>query len=141
MKDPEKKKWSGESRKLLNCPMKFIIQICISSLAVMISTYLLPGVSIENDNFLTAVIVAAVLAFLNALLKPVMVFLTIPVTVFTLGLFLIVINAVIILLADKLVDGFHVSGFWSALFFSLVLSLVTSIFESIQRKDRRENKA
>ncbi len=118
--------------------MKFIIQLCISSLAVMVSAYILPGVSIENDNFLTAVIVAAVLAFLNTVLKPVMVFLTIPVTVYTLGLFLIVINALIILLADKLVDGFHVNGFWSALFFSLVLSLITSIFESIQRKDRSE---
>ncbi|MCC7302961.1 MAG: phage holin family protein [Bacteroidia bacterium] len=117
--------------------MKFIIKLCISSLAVMLTAYLLPGVEIANDNFLTAVIVAAVLAFLNSILKPVMVLLTIPVTVFTLGLFLVVINAVIILLADKLVDGFYVSGFWSALAFSLVLSLVTSVFESIRSQDQR----
>ena len=116
--------------------MKFIIQLCISSLAVMVSTYILPGVSIENDNFLTAVIVAAVLAFLNTVLKPIMIALTIPVTIFTLGLFLIVINAIIILLADKLVDGFHVNGFWSALLFSIVTSIITSILESVQRRDQ-----
>lgn len=119
--------------------MKFIIKLCISSLAVMVTAYLMPGVTIRDDSFLTAVIVAAVLAFLNSIVKPVMVILTIPVTVYTLGLFLVVINAVIILLASRIVDGFEVSGFWSALFFSLVLSLVTSVFEAVQNKDRQNS--
>lgn len=118
--------------------MKFIIQLIISTLAVLISSYLLPGVSIENNSFLTALVVASVLAFLNTVVKPIMVLFTIPVTIFTFGFFLLVINAFMILLAAKLVEGFHVDGFWSALFFSLILSLVTSILESIKRKDEGE---
>lgn len=118
--------------------MKFIIQLIISTLAVLISSYLLPGVSIENNSFLTALVVASVLAFLNTVVKPIMVLFTIPVTIFTFGFFLLVINAFMILLAAKLVEGFQVDGFWSALFFSLILSLVTSILESIKRKDEGE---
>jgi putative membrane protein len=118
--------------------MKFIIQLIISTLAVLISSYLLPGVSIENNSFLTALVVASVLAFLNTVVKPIMVLFTIPVTIFTFGFFLLVINAFMILLAAKLVEGFKVDGFWSALFFSLILSLVTSILESIKRKDEGE---
>lgn len=118
--------------------MKFIIQLIISTLAVLISSYLLPGVSIENNSFLTALVVAAVLAFLNTVVKPIMILFTIPVTIFTFGLFLLVINAFMILLAEKLVDGFHVDGFWWALLFSLILSLVTSILESVKKRDEED---
>lgn len=118
--------------------MRFILQLIISTLAVLITSYLLPGVKIEDNSFLTALVVAAVLAFLNAVLKPIMIILTIPVTIFTFGLFLLVINALIILLAGKLVDGFHVSGFWSALLFSLILSLITAILEGIKKRDENE---
>lgn len=118
--------------------MNFIIQLVISTLAVLISSYLLPGVSIEGNSFVTAVLVAAVLAFLNAVVKPIMIILTIPVTIFSFGLFLLVINALIILLASRLVDGFHVDGFWWALLFSFILSLVTSILESIKRRDEHQ---
>ena len=118
--------------------MKFIIQLIISTLAVLISSYLLPGVSIENNSFLTALVVAAVLAFLNTVVKPIMILFTIPVTIFTFGLFLLVINAFMILLAAKLVDGFHVDGFWWALLFSLILSLVTSILESVKKRDEED---
>jgi putative membrane protein len=100
---------------------------------------LLPGVSIEENSFLTALLVALVLAFLNAVVKPILIFFTIPITVVTLGLFLVVINAGIILLADKLVDGFHVKNFWWALLFSIILSIVSSIFEGIKRNDDRNN--
>ncbi|MBX7182866.1 MAG: phage holin family protein [Bacteroidia bacterium] len=105
--------------------MKFIIQIVLSALSVLVTGYLMPGVKI--DGLSTALVVAVVLALLNVFLKPVLVLLSFPVTFFTLGLFLLVINAIIILLASKLVDGFHVSGFWSALFFSIVLSIVNAI--------------
>src|SRR3954465_7061341 len=115
------------------------IKLIISTLAVLISSYLLPGVSIEGNNFFTAVIVAAVLAFLNAVVKPIMIVLTIPITIVTLGFFLIVINACMILLASKLVAGFHVDGFWWALLFSFILSIVTSILESLKQKDQRDN--
>ena len=111
--------------------MKFIIQLIISSLAVLISAYFLPGVEIVENNFITALIVASVLAFLNAVVKPIMIILTIPITFITLGFFLLVINALMILLAAKIVDDFRVEGFWWALLFSLILSIVTSLLESL----------
>ncbi len=119
--------------------MKFIVQLIISTLAVLISSYLLKGVEVQDSNFFTALIVAAVISFLNAVVKPIMIILTIPITFVTLGLFLLVINALIILLTDKLVDGFHVDGFWWALLFSLILSLVTSVLERIGKKDEPNN--
>jgi putative membrane protein len=79
------------------------------------------------DKFSTALIVAIVLGLLNFFVKPVLVLFTLPVTVFTLGLFLLVINAIIILLCDHFVDGFDVNGFWTALFFSIILSLSQSL--------------
>lgn len=114
--------------------MSFISRLIISTLAVLITSYLLPGVSIEGNSFFTALVVAAVLAFLNAILKPIMVILTIPITIVTFGFFLLVINAFMIMLASKLVDGFYVSGFWWALLFSLILSITTSILESFNSK-------
>lgn len=116
--------------------MKFLAQLIISALAVIITSLILPGVHINSP--LTGVIVAAVLAVLNAIIKPILVILTIPITVITLGLFLLVINAAIILLASYLVDGFNVQDFWTALFFSIILSLVTSIFNNLS-KDKRDN--
>ena len=116
--------------------MKFLAQLIISALAVIITSLILPGVHINSP--LTGVIVAAVLAVLNAIIKPILVILTIPITVITFGLFLLVINAAIILLASYLVDGFNVQDFWTALFFSIILSLVTSIFNNLS-KDKRDN--
>lgn len=115
--------------------MNFIIRIIISTLAVLLTSYLLPKTMVTVDGFVDALIVAVVLAFLNAVVKPVMVFLTIPATLFTFGLFLLVINAFIIIIADYFIDGFKVYGFWSALLFSVILSLVNSIFEGIRRRD------
>ncbi len=117
--------------------MKFIIQLIISTLAILITAYLLPGVEIVNGNFFTALIVAAVLSFLNVVIKPIMIVLTIPITVVTLGFFLLVINALMVMLASNIVEGFHVNGFWSALFFSLILSIVTSILESVKQRDEQ----
>ena len=116
--------------------MKFLAQLIISALAVIITSLILPGVHINSP--LTGVIVAAVLAVLNAIIKPILVILTIPITVITLGLFLLVINAAIILLASYLVDGFNVQDFCTALFFSIILSLVTSVFNNLS-KDKGNN--
>ena len=116
--------------------MKFIVQLIISTLAVLISSYFLKGVSIDNNSFFTALVVAAVLAFLNGVVKPIMIVLTIPITFLTLGLFLLVINALMILLAARLVEGFHVKNFWWALLFSLILSIVTSVLEGFNRRDQ-----
>ena len=117
--------------------MNLFIKIIISSLAVFLTAYLLPGVSV--DTYITAIWVAIVLALLNGFLKPLLVIFTIPVTVVTLGLFLLVINAAIILLADNFVDGFEVSGFWWALLFSLVLSVITSLMESLGGKSEKHH--
>jgi len=107
--------------------MNFLIKILVTGLAVLISSYILPGVHVEG--MLTAVIVAAVLALLNASIKPLLIILTIPITVFTLGLFLLVINALMIMLAGKIVPGFTVEGFWYALLFGIVLAFINGIFE------------
>jgi putative membrane protein len=109
--------------------MNFLIRLLVSALAAMLSAYLLPGVKI--DNFITALILALVLAILNLLVKPVLIILTLPVTVVTLGLFLLVINAIIILLAARLVSGFRVDGFWWALLFSIVMTIINSIMHGI----------
>jgi putative membrane protein len=104
----------------------FLIRLILSAVAVLICAYILPGA--EVDGFITAIVVAGVLAILNVLLKPILVILTIPITFVTLGLFLLVINTILILLVDWLVPGFTVEGFWWALVFSIVLSIVNSVF-------------
>jgi putative membrane protein len=109
--------------------MNFLIRLLVTALAAMLSAYLLPGVTIKD--FTTALILALVLAILNLLVKPILIILTLPATILTLGLFLLVINAIIILLASNLVKGFKVDGFWWALIFSLVLTVVSSIMHSI----------
>ena len=109
--------------------MNFILRLIVSALAVFIVAHLLPGVSIEN--YTTAILVALALAFLNAIVKPILTILTIPITVVTLGFFLLVINALIIIFASELVNGFHVNGFLSALLFSLVLSICTGILNML----------
>lgn len=114
--------------------MAYLTRIAISALSVFLCAYLLePNVSV--DSFWTALIVALVLSLLNAFVKPVLIILTIPITFVTLGLFLLVINAAMILLADGLIDGFNVNGFWWALLFSFLLSLVNGLF---QKENKRE---
>jgi putative membrane protein len=95
----------------------------------------LPGVTLEN--FWYALLVAAVLSLVNVLLKPLLVILTIPVTIVTFGLFLLVINAFIIMLVDYVVPGFEVRGFWWALAFSLILSIFNSMFSNFSKEDTR----
>jgi putative membrane protein len=112
--------------------MGFIIKVLISGLAVLLGAYLLPGVAVESIG--TALWVALVLAILNVLVKPVLVILTIPITIITLGLFLLVINAIIILMAEWLIGGFYVDGFLWALLFSLLLSALTWVVESVAKK-------
>jgi putative membrane protein len=105
--------------------MNLIMRIIVTSIVAFGLSYLLDG--IKFDTFWTAIIVAIVLAVLNAIIKPIFILLTLPITLITFGLFLFVINALIILLAEKLVPGFSVDGFWWALLFSLLLSLLTSL--------------
>jgi len=113
--------------------MKLIIRILLTAVVVFLIAKFLPGVSVAGYG--TAVIVALVLALLNLIVKPILVILTLPVTILTLGLFLLVINAIIILLADSFISGFGVDGFWIALIFSLLLSIFQSILYSILGSD------
>jgi putative membrane protein len=115
--------------------MNFVIRILVSTLAVLLTCYILPERMVSVNGFMTALLVAAALAFLNASVKPLLILFTIPVTIFSFGLFLLVINAAVVLIADHFIDGFRVGGFWSALLFSILLSLITSIFEGMRRKD------
>jgi putative membrane protein len=103
-----------------------IVRLLLYSVAVLITAYILPGVQVES--FLVAVLAAAVLALLNAFVKPALILITIPVTFFTLGLFLLVINALVILLASAIVPGFEVEGFIWALLFSIILSFFSILF-------------
>ena len=113
--------------------MGFIIRILLTGIVVVLLAELLPGVAVAS--YWTAVIVALILALLNFIVKPILVLFTLPITILTLGLFLLVINAIIILLADAFIDGFDVAGFWIALLFSLLLSLFQSILFSFMDKD------
>lgn len=108
----------------------FLIRLILSAVAVLICAYILPGADV--DGFITAIVVAGVLAILNVLLKPILVILTIPITIVTLGLFLLVINTVLVMLASWLVPGFTVDGFWWALVFSVVLSIINSVFGGLK---------
>ena len=115
--------------------MNLFVRLILSSVAVLVGAYILPGVQV--DGFFTAFVIAIVLSILNFLIKPILIVLTIPITIVTLGLFLLVINALIILMADSLVSGFYVEGFWWALLFSLVLSLVNSLFSDLSKSDQK----
>ncbi|EDM45699.1 hypothetical protein SCB49_07817 [unidentified eubacterium SCB49] len=113
--------------------MKTILRVLLTALAVVLLAKLLPGVTVEG--YISAIIVAIVIALLRFIVKPIFVILTLPITILTLGLFLLVINAIIILLADSFIDDFTVNGFWWALIFSLLLSFVQSILFSILEKE------
>lgn len=116
--------------------MKTIVKLVLTALAVIIIAKFLPGVSLD-DSLTTPLIVALVLAILNVLIKPLLIILTLPITILTLGLFLLVVNALIILLADKLIDGFGVSSIWTAIFFSILLSILQSVFHSLIGKESK----
>lgn len=109
--------------------MNFILRLLISGIIAYVLAKILSGVHISDIT--TAIIFALVLACLNAIVKPILVLLTLPITVVTLGLFLFVINALIILLADKLMDGIKVDGFWWALIFSVILSVFSSAVNAV----------
>ena len=113
---------------------RFFTKTVATALAVLIVAYLLKGVTV--DNSITALLVAFVLGLLNNFIKPILVLLTIPFTVFTLGLFLIVINVFIIYLVAEIVPGFHIKGWFTAFIFGLLVSFFTAIIESIIGKPK-----
>ncbi len=116
--------------------MKLIIRLLITTILVLIIANYMDGVMVAGIK--SSIIVAIVLALLNALVKPILIFFTFPITIFTLGLFLLAINAIIIMLCDKLVDGFNVDGFWTALIFSIILSISQSIMFKLTNEDSKK---
>lgn len=109
--------------------MNLILRIFVTAVLVMVIAYFMPGVRV--DSFMTSVIVAVVLGLLNIFIKPILVLFTLPVTILTFGLFLLVINAIIIMLCTEIVTGFEVSSFWIALLFSIILSILQSLMFSM----------
>lgn len=105
--------------------MNILTRILINTIAVLVVSYILPG--IEISSFFDGLVVAVVLAVLNMLVKPILVILTLPLTIVTLGIFLLILNGLIVMLAGALVNGFYVSGLFWAIIFSLLVSLVNTI--------------
>lgn len=110
--------------------MKTIIKLLFSAVAVVATAYVL-NPHVQVDNFGIAILVAAVLSLFHIFLKPVLVILTIPVTIITLGLFLWIINAALTLLAANFIGGFQVNGFWWAVIFSFILAVLVSFLHKL----------
>jgi putative membrane protein len=117
--------------------MNFLIKLTIAAIAVLATGYLLPGVEILD--FWIAAVIAALLALFNSSAKPLFRVLTVPVTIYSLGLFLLAINAVLLLFIDVIVDEFIIRGFGWTMVFSFILSTIVSFFENKTRlKSNRE---
>ncbi|MCD8416450.1 phage holin family protein [Tenacibaculum finnmarkense genomovar finnmarkense] len=114
--------------------MNTFLKILLTAVAVILLAEFLPGVVVIN--YTTAIIVAVVIALLNMFVRPILVVFTLPATLLTLGLFLFVINAIIILLAGNLIAGFAVNGFFTALLFSVLLSVFRSFLFSFLKEDK-----
>ncbi|HTY24323.1 MAG TPA: phage holin family protein [Desulfomonilaceae bacterium] len=107
-----------------------LIHWLVITIAILVAAHIIPGIRVDSVG--AALIGAAILGVLNVLVKPILVILTLPITLITLGLFLFVINALVFLLAGSLTAGFHVQSFWPALLGSLVVSVVSYIAHSVR---------
>ncbi len=115
--------------------MGFLIRIFVVAAVSFGLAHILNGIHVAD--FWTALVFAIVLALLNMFIRPILILLTLPVTFITLGLFLFVVNTLIVLLASKFVDGFSIDGFWWALLFSIILSIITSAIDKKEKEDKR----
>ena len=117
--------------------MNFLIRIFVIAAVSFGLAHLLKGIHVSD--FWTALVFAIVLALLNMFVKPILVLFTLPITFITLGLFLFVVNTIVVLIASKLVGGFSIDNFWWALLFSIILSIITSAIDKKEEKDRRSS--
>lgn len=108
-----------------------LVHWLVSAVAIIIAAYLIPGIDV---TFVGALVLAVVLALINVFIKPIITLLTLPINIVTLGLFSLVINALLVMLAGAIVPGFLVNGFWAAFFFSIVVSLITALFGGLGKK-------
>jgi putative membrane protein len=109
--------------------MSLLLRWLISAISLMLVTYLVPGIKVQG--FYSALIAALILGLINSLIKPILILLTLPVNILTLGLFILVINALLFWLAATMVKGFGVAGFWPAFWGALAMSVVSWILNSI----------
>ena len=117
--------------------MKFFVRILVLAITVFLISYLFPGL-IEVDNFVTALIVALVLAIINAFVRPVVLILTLPINLLTLGLFTFVINALMLMLTSAIVPDFRVQSFWTAMIASILISIVNAFISSGVSEEEEE---
>ncbi len=109
--------------------MRILLNWIISTFSIIIAAYLIPAVHIQDLR--SALLAALVLGIINAIIRPILILLTLPITILTLGLFTFVINALIILFTSSLIHGFQVHGFWWALLFSIILSIINTILHQL----------
>lgn len=109
--------------------MPILIHLILSTIAVYATAYILPGVKI--NDWVTALIVAIVLGLVNAFIRPILLVLTLPINVLTLGLFTLVIMGFLVLLVSAIVPGFHVDNFWWAVLFAIVLAIINAFLGSL----------
>jgi len=114
--------------------MNTVIKLLLTAVAVVVLAKFLPGVGV--DGYGAAIIVAIVLALLRLFVKPILVILTLPITILTLGLFLFIINAIIVWIASRLLDGFSVENLWYALLFSVLLSIFQSLLNGVLKEEK-----
>lgn len=114
--------------------MKLLTHLLVSTLAVLIAAYIIPGVAVAD--FWSALVLAVVLGVLNTVLRPILIFLTLPLTILTLGLFTLVINTLLIMLAGFLVPGFIVTSFTQAFLFGIVLFFINSFMFTFFREKK-----
>jgi putative membrane protein len=113
--------------------MKIIVHWFLHALAIIIAAYLLPGIVVKT--LFVALVLAVVLGLLNAIIRPLLLIITLPINILTLGLFTFVINAALVMLASEFVKGFYVYNFWWALVFSLLLSLINSFLHHFEKRE------
>lgn len=111
--------------------MSLLINWIVSALVILVGAYVVPGVHV--DGFVTALVAAVILGILNAIVKPILLVLTLPINILTLGLFTLVINAVVILLVTSFVPGFTVDGLGWAILYSIVISVISSFLLQVSR--------
>ena len=117
--------------------MRFLARLLLNGIAILIAAWLLPGLHVSGT--LAALVAGAILGFVNAIVRPVLFFLTLPLTLLTLGLFIFVVNALCLGLTAALVPGFTIDGFWWAVIGALLISVVSWILNGIFVSSRERN--
>lgn len=113
--------------------MKTLIHFIVSAIAILITAYLLPGVHVSG--LFSAFTLAVVLGVINIFLRPILVFLTLPITIITLGIWILFVNAILVLLASYIVPGFTVDSFWSAFLFGIILAIVSWALKIFEKEE------